>query len=265
MHRTLALTAALALLLAGVARAQQPPNPAPPTEAEKQALAKVRQLGGLAMELAQNDNHLEVIYLQSDGKFSDEYLVPLEGLKGRLVHLNLGGQPVTDAQLAHLKGLTDLTELHLEKTKITDKGLENLRGLTNLEYLNLYGTDVTDQGLVNLEGLKKLKHLYLWQTKVTDAGAAKLKKAIAGVDVNRGAELEVVKEEKKPEPAKAPEKKPEEKKPEEKKPEEKKPEPKKDDKKPEAKEPEKKPEPKKDDKKPEPKKDDKKPDDQNKK
>ncbi len=252
MSKTLVGAATAALLLTGLARAQAP-NPPAPTEAEKQALAKVRQLGGLAMELAQNDNHLEVIYLQTDGKFSDEYLAPLEGLKGRLVHLNLGGQPLTDAQLAHVKGLTDLTELHLEKTKITDKGLENLRGLTNLEYLNMYGTDVTDAGLANLEGLKKLKHLYVWQTKVTDAGAAKLKKAIPGVDINRGAELEVPKEEKKPDAKKPDAKKPEEKKPEAKK-EEKKPEPKKDDKKPDTKEPEKKPEPKKDAKKPDDKK-----------
>jgi hypothetical protein len=240
MHKTLALTAAVVLLTAGLARAQAP-NPPAPTEAEKQAVAKIRQLGGLALDLAQNDNHLEVIYLQTDGKFSDAYLVPLESLKGRLVHLNLGGQPVTDAELAHLKGLTDLTELHLEKTKITDKGLENLKGLTNLEYLNLYGTDVTDAGLANLEGLKKLKHLYLWQTKVTEAGAAKLKKTIPAVDVNRGADLVPPKEEKKLQPPKPPAKKAGEKKPETKKPE-----PKKDDKKP----PEKKPEPKKDDKKP---------------
>jgi len=118
MHKVLTTTA-LVLLTAGLAAAQAP-NPPQPTEAEKQALAKIRQYGGLAMELAQNDPHLEVSYLQTDGKFSDEYLAPLEQLKG-IVHLNLGGQPVTDAQLAHLKGLTELTELHLEKTKVSDK------------------------------------------------------------------------------------------------------------------------------------------------
>jgi hypothetical protein len=178
--------------------AAQAPAPVQQTEAGKKALARIRQLGGLALELAQNDQHLEVSYLQTDGKFTDEHLALLKDLKG-LVHLNLRGQPVTDAQLVHLRPLAELTELHLEKTKITDKGLENLRGLVNLEYLNLYGTDVSDAGLVNLEGMKKLKHLYVWQTKVTEAGAAKLKKAVAGVDVNRGFEekAEVKKEEKK--------------------------------------------------------------------
>src|SRR6185437_9412540 len=218
-------TTALLLALAIGMIAADAPAPIAQSETGKKALAKIRQSGGLALELAQNDQHLEVSYLQTDGKFGDEHLALLKDLKG-LVHLNLRNQPVTDAQLVYLKPLTDLTELHLEKTKITDKGLENLKGLVNLEYLNLYGTAVSDAGLLNLEGMKKLKHLYVWQTKVTDAGAAKLKKAIPSVDVNLGFKEEPV-------PKK----------------DDKKPEPKKDDKKG------KKPEPKKDDKKPAPKKD----------
>src|SRR5262249_41733967 len=134
------------------------------TEAEKKAIAKIRQLGGLALELAQNDPRLEVSYLQHDPKFGVQHLEPLKELK-TLVHLNLRGQDVTDEHMTHLKGLTSLTRLHLEKTKVTDKGLEQLKGLTNLEYLNLYGTAVTDAGLAHLQGLKKLKNLYVWQTK----------------------------------------------------------------------------------------------------
>jgi hypothetical protein len=196
--------ALLSALMIGLATAQQP-SPIAQTDAGKKSLAKIRQLGGLALELAQNDQHLEVSYIQTDGKLTDEHLALLKDLKG-LVHLDLRGQPVTDAQLVHLKPLTDLTHLHLEKTKITDKGLENLRGLANLEYLNLYGTGVSDAGLANLEGMKKLKHLYVWQTKVTDAGAAKLKQTIPGVDINMGikdeppATIIAKKEEKKAEP-----------------------------------------------------------------
>src|ERR1051326_579074 len=159
------------------------------SEAEQKALAKIQQLGGLALELAQNDPRLEVSYQQRDGKFTEECLLPLKDLKG-LVQLNLRGQEVTDAQLVHLRGLTSLERLHLEKTKITDKGLENLKGLTNLEYLNVYGTDITDAGLVNFEGMKKLKNLYVWQTKVTDVGVAKLKKALPQVEIVRGFDLD---------------------------------------------------------------------------
>jgi hypothetical protein len=193
-----------ALLVAGLlaALAQEAPKRTP---AEEKALAQVRQLGGLALELAQNDSHLEVTYQPGEGKFSEANLAPLKELKP-LVHLNLAGQPVTDAMAGHLKDLVALTRLHLEKTKITDQGLANLKGLVNLEYLNLYGTEITDAGLANLEGMKKLQHLYLWQTKVTDAGVAKLKKALPQVDIVRGIDLE-----------KAPEKKPDPKKKEEKK------------------------------------------------
>jgi hypothetical protein len=191
---------------------------APRSEAEKKALAKIQQLGGLALELAQNDSRLDVSYQGRDTKFTDECLLPLKDLK-ELVYLNLRGQDVTDASLAHLKGLTSLTRLHLERTKITNKGLESLKGLVNLEYLNLYGTDITDAGLTNLEGMKKLKSLYVWQTKVTDAGVAKLKKALPTVEIVRGLDLEPVKVEKKPEaPKKTETKKAEPKKTEAKKP-----------------------------------------------
>jgi Leucine rich repeat len=155
------------------------------TEAGKKAIAKIQELGGLAMELAQNDSRLEVSYYQKDPKFSEAYLLPLKDLNG-LAHLNLRGQPVTDDELALIKDSTSLTELHLENTKVTDKGMPYLKGLINLQYLNLYGTNITDAGLANLEGMKKLRHLYLWQTKVTEAGATRLKKALPGLDINLG-------------------------------------------------------------------------------
>ncbi|HEV8061516.1 MAG TPA: hypothetical protein VGP68_16675 [Gemmataceae bacterium] len=166
--------------------------------AEEKAIARIRQLGGLALEVAQNDPRLDVSYQQVDGKITDEHMMLLKDLKD-LISLNLRGKDVTDAQLAPLAGITSLIRLHLERTKITDQGMPYLKGLINLEYLNLYGTDVGDPGLVNLEGMKKLKHLYLWQTKVTDAGVAKLQKTLPQVEITRGLDLLKV-EEKKPEP-----------------------------------------------------------------
>src|ERR1700675_4641468 len=91
----------LLFLSAQLSKAEPPAAP-PRTDAEKKAMEKIRQLGGIALELAQNDSHLEISYLQTDGKFSDDYLTPLKELKG-ISHLNLRGQPVTDAQLAYLK------------------------------------------------------------------------------------------------------------------------------------------------------------------
>ena len=183
MVRSIPLVALL-LVISGSIRAEAPPQR---SDAEKKALAKIAQLGASAMELAQNDPHLEVAYHLMDKEITVEHLAPLKDLKG-VVHLNLRGRAVTDDMLAAVAGLKELTRLHLEKTKVTDKGLAHLKGLANLEYLNLYGTAVSDAGLANLEGLKKLKSLYLWQTKVTDAGVAKLKKALPQTQIIRGFE-----------------------------------------------------------------------------
>ncbi|CAN5304480.1 hypothetical protein BH10PLA2_BH10PLA2_06390 [soil metagenome] len=198
MHRSRSfMLGILVLIFSFAALAQEKDTPKTSrSPAEEKAIARIRQLGGLALEVAQNDPRLDVSYQQVDGKITDEHMKLLKDLKD-LVYLNLRGKEVTDAQLAPLAGIPSLTRLHLERTKITDKGMPALKGLVNLEYLNLYGTEIGDAGLVNLEGMKKLKHLYLWQTKVTDAGVAKLQKAIPQVEITRGLDLQKV-EEKKP-------------------------------------------------------------------
>ncbi len=178
------MTLALAL---GTAASLWGQSPVVQTPAGKKALEKIRQWGGLALEIAQNDDRLEVSYAQSGEKISDEQLTVLKDLQG-LIHLDLRGLPLSDAQTIYLKPLVSLQRLHLERTRISDKGLENLKRLTNLEYLNLYGTSVTNAGLTHLQGMKNLKHLYLWQTRVTPGGAARLKKVLPGLDVNLGIE-----------------------------------------------------------------------------
>ena len=154
-------------------------------EAEKKAIAKIRETGALVLEIAQNDNRLDVSYITAQAKITAEQLAPLKDLT-RLAHLNLRGLEIGDDALAHIAGQKTLVKLHLEKTKITDKGLEHLKGLENLEYLNVYGTEVTDAGLAHLEGLKKLKSLYVWQTKVTDEGVKKLQAALPELKIIRG-------------------------------------------------------------------------------
>lgn len=154
-------------------------------EAEKKAIEQLKGWGVLVLEIAQNDNHLDVSYITSQVKIANEHLAPLKDL-GRMTQLNLRGQEITDDGLPHIAGQKGLVKLHLEKTKITDKGLETIKGLENLEYLNVYGTEIGDAGLAHLENLKKLKALYLWMTKVTDAGVMKFQAAVPGCKVNRG-------------------------------------------------------------------------------
>lgn len=233
------------------------------TEAEEAAVAKAREMGALALRIAQNTNWLRVDFSLGGKEVTDEQLAIVKDMPN-LVELDLGGTKVTDAGLEHLAGLTNMVRLHLEKTAITGSGLVHLKDMQKLNYLNLYGTQVTDESLEHLKGLPKLKRLYLWQAQVTPEGATKLKEAIAELDVNLGIE-EKPAEPEKTEEAKAEEeakKEEAEKKEEPKKEEEKKDEPKKEEEKPKD---EKKDEVKKDDeKKDEAKKDEEKPKDEKK-
>jgi len=63
-------------------------------------------------------------------------------------------------------------------SQITDAGLAHLRGLTQVQILNLDGTQITDAGLVHLQGLTQLQLLILDNTLVTDAGVQRLQKAL---------------------------------------------------------------------------------------
>jgi len=180
--RTMILSAAI---FGGLVAQTTAPLLAQDAEAEKKAIAKIRETGALVLEIAQNDNRLDVSYITAQAKITAEQLAPLKDLT-RLAQLNLRGLEIGDDALAYIAGQKTLVKLHLEKTKITDKGLEQLKGLENLEYLNLYGTEITDAGLAHLEGLKKLKSLYLWQTKVTDEGVKKLQAALPMLKIVRG-------------------------------------------------------------------------------
>ena len=85
------------------------------------------------------------------------------------------GSLTTDADLEHLKGLTQLHELRLANTRITDAGLEHLKGLAQLRWLSLSETRITDAGLQRLKGLGQLRGLGLAHTRITDAGLEHLK------------------------------------------------------------------------------------------
>ena len=89
--RRLVSVAAVLLAAAGLLVAQDKDKEKPQhTAAEKEAITKLAKFNVIVLDLAQNDNHLDVSYLQKDPKFSDDYLAPLKDLKGSLVHLNLG-------------------------------------------------------------------------------------------------------------------------------------------------------------------------------
>ncbi|MFZ4593791.1 MAG: c-type cytochrome domain-containing protein [Verrucomicrobiaceae bacterium] len=151
-----------------------------------EAVAKVNATGASLAPISAGAMTYRFTALNVAKEFGDSGLAPLAPLADKISSLDLARTKVTDAGLAGLAGMKNLTELHLENTGIGDAGLDHVKGLTGLEYLNLYGTKVTDTGLAKLSGLTKLKSLYLWQSTVTKNGVAALKKSLAATHINIG-------------------------------------------------------------------------------
>ena len=86
------------------------------TDADNAALTKLRELGAMTLQVAQNDNRVEVAYHLSDGKIGNDHVAPLKGPKC-VYSLNLRGTEVDDKGVAQLAGTTGLVKLHLEKDK----------------------------------------------------------------------------------------------------------------------------------------------------
>uniref|UniRef100_A0A7C2NVM9 Leucine-rich repeat domain-containing protein n=1 Tax=Schlesneria paludicola TaxID=360056 RepID=A0A7C2NVM9_9PLAN len=97
------------------------------------------------------------------------------GAGDRLIGVDLTDRPVTDADLVHLRPLSELRSLNLSGTNITDAGLKELGENAKLKFLYLFNTPITDAGLQALEPLSRLEVLCLDQTEITDAGLETLK------------------------------------------------------------------------------------------
>ena len=112
---------------------------------------------------------LEYLKLDTCKTTSDAEFAHLEGLT-RLKALDLGELNILDDGLAHLAGLVQLDTLLLRETQVTDAGLVHLAGLTKLTILDLEKTRVGDAGIAHLGNLTCLENLALSGTHVTDAG-----------------------------------------------------------------------------------------------
>ena len=138
------------------------------------AIVSLQKLGG-------------IIKFDSDLPFRPNWLQPLLGLKlsGEVVAVYNLPPKVTDADLAHVAGMTELKSLGLQNTQVTDAGLVHLARLAKLKTLSLDGTQVTDAGLAHLAGLAKLERLSLSRTRVTNDGASVFWKARPDVMLGR--------------------------------------------------------------------------------
>jgi hypothetical protein len=156
------------------------------------AIAALTSAGAQVIPLFNGSNLLQVSFAHGSEPAGDAQVALLSGVAEQVYSLNLVDAKATDAGLAPLAGLKNLSVLHLERSVVTDAGLAHIAGLGNLQYLNLFGTAITDAGLTHLAGLKHLRRLYLWQTKVSYDTAMKLEKTIPGLVVNLGYDHPVV-------------------------------------------------------------------------
>ncbi len=109
------------------------------------------------------------IHLPTNRMVTDQDLVHLEGLT-QLSRLSLhGNSQISDAGLKYCERLTTLTQIDLHMVQITDMGLRHISRLTKLTKLVLNDTKVTDSGLEQIKGMANLKSLELKNTDVSDA------------------------------------------------------------------------------------------------
>jgi Leucine-rich repeat (LRR) protein len=115
-------------------------------------------------------------------QFGDAELARLKPIPS-LRQLHLANSQITDAGMIQLKGQTGLEGLYLARCNIGDAGLAHIKGLKHLRALNLYGTKITSAGIAHLMGLKQLKALYITDLKLSTAAVEKLKKALPNLTV----------------------------------------------------------------------------------
>jgi Leucine-rich repeat (LRR) protein/beta-lactamase regulating signal transducer with metallopeptidase domain/tetratricopeptide (TPR) repeat protein len=150
---------ALADLKAALPKAQilvtaKTQNQAPPVQPGQTNPARVQPARGTTVNLRNG---------------TDADLAALKDVQ-QITRLDLSDSNVTDAGLARLEEMAGLQDLYLTRCLVTDAGVAHLKPLKNLRWLSLIETHVTDAGLTELTGLPALMSLDLSGTKVTDAG-----------------------------------------------------------------------------------------------
>jgi mono/diheme cytochrome c family protein len=154
--------------------------------AAKEAIDKLTAANVQVIPLFGGSSLLQVSFAHRDEPAGDAEVALLHGVADQVYALDLTGAKASDAGLAPLAELKNLSTLHLERSSVTDEGLAHLAHLSRLQYLNLYGTAITDAGLKHLAGLKQLRRLYLWQTQASYDAAMALEKDTPGLIVNLG-------------------------------------------------------------------------------
>ena len=153
----------------------------PDGEKAKTAIAALEEIDG---ELDKDDDGNFVEIYLNGSLISDTDCLHLKVLKesGFLKHLHtltIYSSKITDSSLVHLEQLTSLQVLDLSRNKkITDAGVALLSELPNLTELRIDGSQITDAAIADLKKLTKLRSLSISNTKISSDGVAQLEKAL---------------------------------------------------------------------------------------
>lgn len=133
--------------------------------------ADLATLSEYAQKLKEQKIAMTVVLAGS--KITDAGLANIKSLVN-VTTLDVSKTSVTSQGVAAIAGWTNLTSLDLSETKVNDDALAHLSKLTNLNSLTLNGCSLTGAGFGSLKELANLKSLRLNNTQVNDAGLAKL-------------------------------------------------------------------------------------------
>ena len=147
------------------------------SQADKQVIATIENLGILVMPVAENTNTLYVNASYMGKNFDDTTAKVLLPISEQILWLNLGKTGITDKSGPLLSMFKNVTRLHLEGTNISDAFPPFLSKLQNIEYLNLYSTGLTDSSISHIQKLKKLQKIFLWRTNITATGVDLLRES----------------------------------------------------------------------------------------
>lgn len=153
--------------------------------ADEKALSALREAGAVVLPTARDNNYLTVSFITA-GKGVDSLIELLDPIRKQLVWLRLDDSDVSDAAMARISKLSNLTRLYLTNTKVTDDGIAQLRNLKQLQVLNLVNTAVTDKGLLSLKDLEALRAIYLYKSRVDKARWSDLKTAFPAAVLDSG-------------------------------------------------------------------------------
>jgi len=123
------------------------------------------------------------VYMVSYHKTGADELAGYLAKLSKLDTVDFSESDLSDSGLSHLRGL-NLQRLMLCDTKVTDVGIHHLRGMTNLDVLYIDRTSVGDDAMAALASLPRLAHLLASETHVGDAGANSIAKFPSLMDVD---------------------------------------------------------------------------------